>query len=160
MAAPKSVVGHGLVAGTPWSLTAYAISAEQPWPTFDGESSARRWFDFFLGGTPGFPGSWPGGYGGVTVSAEIRSQDHFRLQHVGTLEGPLKMAVVLLTMPKPVRVEFGMDGSRSQRVRLLASPRDFLEVAVFAAAEPHPRLVGTDFDAGGGVLDRAVIDAR
>lgn len=160
LAAPKSVVGHGLVAGTPWSITAYAVSAERPWPTFDGENSPRRWFDFFLGGTPGLPGGWPGGYGGVTVSAEIRFQDHFRLQHVGTLEGPLKIAVVLLTVPKPMRVEFGMDGSRQQRVRLLGSPRDFPEVAILAAAEPHPRLVVTALDAGGGLLDQAVIDAR
>lgn len=74
---------HGPASGR-WSLTADAIWAERPWPTFDPESSPRRWFDFFLGETVGFPGGVrPSGHGHqrwlwaqAALSAGSRSHPH------------------------------------------------------------------------------------
>ncbi len=75
---PKTVAAYGTVEGYPWSVVLFKKKGdpedEEPMAP-DHQPKADR-FEFFLGGTPGLPGSQPGGLGGGGGEIRLRRGAH------------------------------------------------------------------------------------
>lgn len=120
-AATKRVIAAGVTKDQiPWSLAGF----RRKWTLSDpGDVSEERTFEFFLGGTPGFRGSLPGGLGGAVMQAVLPAGSHLEAR-VSVFEVP-DIVVFVLGWVSPV----------VSRVSYASGDHDRGDVILFSSAE-------------------------
>lgn len=150
---PKTVAAFGTVDGYPWSLVLFQKQGdpedEEEMAPDHRPNPAR--FEFFLGGSPGLPGSAPGGLGGGGGEINIRDGAHIDTTAHSCPTDPPIMGYVVFTSDEVFELQVKPDNAEARSFPVERHLEGFPRFCVFFPPFAVPGDIAA-LDASGNIL--------